>query len=89
MYVQAIIIDGFYKGYSEFIKYQPVIRLIKSGTMETDFCPGNTDFCSKNTNFSYDEYIECFRSVDRKIILYSTKGQSDDFMKIFKNIIIK
>lgn len=76
MKITAIIIDGRHGGflYPNF-EYNPTIKV--PITMETQISMGEKYDNSVRLN-DYVEYQECFRSVDKKCVLYSTNGRWED-----------
>lgn len=81
MKIQAIIIDGFHKGHCVSMEYYPTVRLIHPREIKIDYCCGG-EIINNETAY-YDEYKECFRAVDRDIVLYSTTGKSGDILGFF------
>lgn len=85
MKIQAIILDGFHKGHVLRAEYMPVIRLLKPRNISVDYCCDG-DITVNDATPSYVEYKECFRGVDKNVVLYSEKGDSRDFTSWFNRI---
>jgi len=79
--ILAIILDGFHKGHALKMEYSPVIKLIKPKTVIVDYCCDNG--MSPDDDLRVLQYIECFRAVDKNIVLYSENGMSMDFLRLF------
>ncbi len=79
--IQAIVIDGFHKGHSMRIEYYPTLKLLKPKIIRVDYCCDGEARPETETDFI--EYKECFRAVDQKVVLYSTKGESIDVLGFF------
>ncbi len=81
MKVTAVVIDGFHAGHTVRMEYSPTLKLLKPLVIRVDYC------CDPDTKFNepidYLEYKECFRSVDRRMVLYSEKGESMDMLGKF------
>ncbi len=79
----AIILDGFHKGHVIRMQYMPTVRLLKPRTLRVDYCCDND--ITVDTPIAEDiTYQECFRGIDRDVVLYSEKGKSLDFTSWFK-----
>lgn len=82
MKIQAIIIDGWHTGeVIEMGHILPVIKLLKPHTLTVCDCNDDDEHFPKPPENI--EYKICFTSVDRKVVLYSTTGKSDDVFKWF------
>lgn len=82
MNITAIILDGFHKGHVVRMEYMPTLRLIKPRNIQVDYCCDGNTYVNDPIH-SELEYKECFRAVDRNIVLYSVKGESIDFLSWF------
>lgn len=79
--VECIVIDGFHEGHSIVLPYSQTIRLPKPAVITIDECCGGDELGPKRPEIL--EYKECFRAVDRKVVLYSVKGESRDVFRMF------
>ena len=71
MNITAIIIDGRHGGLLFIKSYSPVIRL----PIETESQISMGEKYDNSVRIGDEiEYKECFRSVDKKCVLYSTNG---------------
>lgn len=72
--IQAVVIDGFHKGHVLRLPYSPVISLAKPKVVMVDVC------CPQYPDSHHDaeilQYKECFRAVDKEMVLYSVDGKS-------------
>lgn len=82
MKIQAVIIDGRHGGTQLVLDYAPTIVLpishqsqISMGEQSDGWKVGDTV-----------TYHECFRSVDKRMVLYSTTGQGGDIRNIANKI---
>jgi len=75
MKITAIIIDGRHGGRLFMTEYNPTIKIPIENKMQISM--GEEDDNSVRIG---DEivYYECFRSVDKKCVMYSTSGHWDD-----------
>lgn len=74
MIITAVVIDGFHAGHTMAIEYYPTLKLLKPKVVRIDYCcPGYDDFIEPVDTI---EYKECFRAIDKKMVLYSEKGES-------------
>ncbi len=82
MYITAIVLDDFHKGHVVRMQHIPTLRLIKPRNLTVDYCCDGG--ITVNTPIAEDtEYRECFRAADGKVVLYSKKGESMDFLSWF------
>lgn len=79
MIITAIILDGFHKGHTIHIEYSPTLRLLKPVVHKLDYCcyQGEEVYMEPNEEV---EYKVCFTAVDKKMALYSTKGESQELL---------
>lgn len=74
--------DGFHKGHVIHSEYMPTISLLKPRSVTVDYCCDNS-INVDNPIPDQVTYKECFRGVDQKVVLYSLKGDSRDFLSWF------
>jgi hypothetical protein len=79
--IQAIVIDGFHKGHVVRLPYHPAIKLLKPRVIMVDTCCDGIEVPPDDPQII--EYKECFRAVDREVVLYSTTGASPDIKAFF------
>jgi hypothetical protein len=84
MKIRAIILDGFHKGHVVAMEYGPTIKLLKPRSLKVDYCCDGDILVDNPTDIEV-EYKECFRGVDKEIVMYSEKGKSSDFLSWFKH----
>lgn len=77
-YITAMVMDGFHKGHVVRMQYHPTLRLLKPKVIRVDYCCGEEEWTESESQIV--EYKECFRAVDRKVVLYSEKGESMDII---------
>lgn len=82
MKIQAIVLDGFHKGHTVFMEYMPTLKLLKPRKVIIDYCCDN-EITVDTPIPEYIMYKECFRAVDKNVVLYSEKGESRDFLSWF------
>ena len=87
MKITAIILDGFHKGHTVRTDYMPTVKLLKPRNLTVDYCCDETTTVNDPVS-SYVEYKECFRGVDKNVVLYSEKGDSSDFLSWFNKEVI-
>lgn len=79
--ITAVVIDGFHAGHTMRMEYYPTLKLLKPLVMRVDYC------CDPEQELPEESeqliYKECFRAVDRKMVLYSVKGESMDLIGKF------
>ena len=80
--IKAIILDGFHKGHTFSMEYMPIVKLLKPRTLIVDYCCDN-DTHVDNPIPEEIVYQECFRGVDKDVVLYSEKGKSLDILSMF------
>jgi hypothetical protein len=83
MKIQAIVINGRHGGTTLMMEYSPTLKLpidredmISIGEQHDNSVRMGDEI----------EYKECFRSVDKRCVLYSTSGNSDDINYIVYKI---
>jgi hypothetical protein len=80
--ITGVVIDGFHAGHVVRMEYSPILRLLKPNVMRVDYCcPQFGEWPESRDEII--EYKECFRSVDRRMVLYSEKGESMDLLGKF------
>lgn len=72
--IQAVVINGFHKGHIVRVPYAPTLNLPKPITIMVDTCCGGDEMLPEPAKIL--TYKECFRAVDRGIVLYSVEGKS-------------
>lgn len=78
MKITAIILDGFHKGHVIRGDYIDRIKLLKPKHNIVDMCCDGE--INSTVDIDYIEYKECFRAVDKKVVMYSLSGKSDDYV---------
>lgn len=79
--IQAVILDGFHQGHVVRMDYMPRVRLLKPSITRIDYCCGGDEIGTDRADEI--EYMECYRAVDRDIVLYSLSGKSRDIFNLF------
>lgn len=79
MRICAVIIDGRHSGVTLTISYKPVIRM---AITKEDHISMGEEYDKSVRIGDYVEYHECYRSVDKEIVLYSTRGKATDLLNI-------
>lgn len=77
--ITAIVLDGFHRGHTVRMDYMPTLKLLKPRVHRMDYCCRG----GKEVYLEEDEiivYNVCFQAIDRKMALYSLKGESQDLM---------
>lgn len=80
MKILAIVIDGFHKGHTMRMEYNPIIKLFRPKVIRVDYCCNMDEF---PTEKGIEEYKACFTAVDKKVVLYSVKGESEKIFDMF------
>jgi hypothetical protein len=85
--ITAIVLDGFHKGHTLRMEYMPTLKLIMPRNITVDYCCDG-EMTVNEPIASYVEYKECFRGVDRDVVLYSEKGESRSFLSWFNKHVV-
>lgn len=77
----AIVIDGFHQGHIvRMIGYSPVLKLLEPKTIVVDYCCDESEYPYPSNEI---EYKACFHAVDKRVVLYSTTGESEAMLGNF------
>jgi hypothetical protein len=79
--ITAIVLDGFHAGHVVRMSYHPTLELLKPKVIKVDYCCGGDEVGPEEPETI--EYKECFRAVDRDVVLFSEKGESLSILGMF------
>ena len=85
MIINAYFIDGDFQGHNGDFLYSPIIKMVKTESSSTDYFQktiNKFDFFPKVT-----DYKVCFISFDKKTVLYSENGETNDLLKLLHSFI--